>query len=239
MIRIVSDLHTHTRFSRNGHGKGSVEDNVQAAIAKGLSAVAISDHGFSHLFYSISDIDRYLEEIARVKERYADQIKIYASVELNLLSLDGRLDIPQGYENAFDLKMFGYHKLVGYKTMRDRLHFLLPKVSGAKAVAQNTQAYISAMERYRPNMVSHPGYGLPIDKIAVARAAKAFSVALEINASHPEFTAEELQACAETGVQFVIGSDAHSPERVGDFTAAVTRAEQAGLTAKQIINAEQ
>ena len=61
---------------------------------------------------------------------------------------------------------------------------------------------------------------------------------MEINAKHPEFTAEELRACAETGVKFSIGSDAHSPGRVGNFLPALKKAEEAGITAGQIINAE-
>ena len=43
-FRLMADYHTHTYFS---HGKGSIEGNVQAAIARGLKAVALTDHGFS------------------------------------------------------------------------------------------------------------------------------------------------------------------------------------------------
>ena len=37
---LLYDLHTHTTYS---HGKGSVEDNVRAAMNRGLSYIAISD----------------------------------------------------------------------------------------------------------------------------------------------------------------------------------------------------
>ena len=43
---MIFDYHTHTVFS---HGKGTIEDNVKAAIDAGLKAVAISDHGPGHL----------------------------------------------------------------------------------------------------------------------------------------------------------------------------------------------
>ncbi|MDL2237453.1 PHP domain-containing protein [Christensenellaceae bacterium OttesenSCG-928-K19] len=235
-MRIVSDLHTHTRHS---HGTGSIEDNVRAAIDKGLRAIAISDHGFDHIFYSIRDVDRYLQEIGDIKAKYAGKIDVLSNVELNLLSLDGKVDIPEGYEDSFDLKMFGYHKMVRCSDFKSARQFLLPKRHSVKSVALNTAAYIAAIEKNKIDIITHPGYGLPIDKIAVAKAAKEHGTALEINAKHPEFTVDELIACAQTGVTFVIGSDAHSPDRVGDFAAALERAQQAGLQASQIINAEE
>jgi putative hydrolase len=234
MIEITSDLHTHTVHS---HGKGSVEDNVRAAMAKGLEAIAISDHGFSHMCYRIRDIDSYLGDINSAKEKYAGRIKVMITVELNLVSLDGRLDMPECYRDRFDLTMFGYHKLSGYKGCRDFLYFMLPGSKRAKAIPTNTDAYIKAIERNRPSMISHLGYGLPVDKPAVCRAAARCGTAIEINAKHPDFTVDELVACAATGVLFVIGSDAHSTDRIGDFGPAVKMAELAGIQPCQIINA--
>ncbi len=235
MISITGDYHTHTTHS---HGTGSIEDNVRAAIRAGLSAIAISDHGPGHLFYNIKDLDRYLREIDEIREKYKGQIRVLKGVEANLISLDGRIDIPAGYEDAFDITLFGYHKMVGYPGLCNKLHFLLPKAHSPRAVAKNTQAYIAAMQKNRVDAVSHPGYGIPIDKAALAAAAAELGIALEINAKHPEFSPAELRDCAKTGVSFLIGSDAHSPERVGDFTAAIQRAEEAGLSPAQIINSK-
>ena len=47
---IYGDYHTHTTYS---HGKGSVEDNVKAAIAAGLREIAITDHGPRHLLAGV------------------------------------------------------------------------------------------------------------------------------------------------------------------------------------------
>lgn len=62
---ITSDLHTHTVHS---HGLGTVEENVIAAIKKGLKTIAISDHGPGHMAYGIKDIDKYLEDILKQRE---------------------------------------------------------------------------------------------------------------------------------------------------------------------------
>lgn len=234
MIDITCDIHTHTRHS---HGTGSVEDNVRAAMARGLSGIAISDHGFSHLFYGVRDIDKYLKDINEAKQKFRGQIDVFSNVELNIISLDGELDIPAGYEKEFDMLMFSYHKMSGYKGIKSKLDFMLPKRHDQHTTDKFTDAYIAAVNRYDVDVITHPGYGVPLDKVRLAKAAAAADTALEINAKHPEFTVAELIECAQTGVKFAIGSDAHSPERVGDFRAAIDKAEQAGITAGQIINA--
>ena len=45
--RMTYDHHTHTIYS---HGKGTIEDNVKTAAAKGLSSIAITDHGVVQAF---------------------------------------------------------------------------------------------------------------------------------------------------------------------------------------------
>ena len=44
---ITADYHTHTNYS---HGKGTPEENVLAAIEKGLRRIAISEHAGARLF---------------------------------------------------------------------------------------------------------------------------------------------------------------------------------------------
>lgn len=237
MIEIAGDFHTHTKHS---HGTGTVEDNVRAAIDQGLKAIAISDHGTAHPFYGIRDTQKYLRDIEDVRERYADQIHVFSGYEGNLQSLHGRIDLSDELAYGVDFPFFGYHKMVRYPHPSDFFHFMMPKSHSEAAVAKNTKAYTAALQRNPAvRMISHPGYGLPVDKAALARAAAASGAALEINAKHPEFTAQELAEAARAGAQFIIGSDAHSPGRVGDFQAALERAEEAGISPAQILNSRQ
>lgn len=236
MLKIIADTHTHTVHS---HGTGTVEDNVKAAIDRGLTQVTISDHGTAHLCYNIKDVDDYLRDIDEIRKKYQGYIEVLAGVEMNLLSADGDIDFPARHAQYFDRLLMGYHKLVRYKTLGDKLHMLLFKGHGERAVERNTQAYLNAMDRFRIDIIVHPNYGLPVDLLKLAEHAAKKGVAMEINAKHPEFTPAELAACAKTGVRFSVGSDAHSPDRVGDFLAALNKAEAAGLSAAQIINAEQ
>lgn len=235
MLKIVADTHTHTVHS---HGTGTVEDNVKAAIALGLRRITISDHGPLHMCYNIKDVEAYLRDIETVRETYRNDIEVLAGVEMNLLSSEGDVDFPEQWKDRFDVFLMGYHKLVRYKTLSDRFNMMLFKRSTEKAVERNTQAYLNAMDRYPIDIIVHPGYGLPVDLLKLAEYAAKKGVVMEINAKHPEFTPEELSACAKTGVKFSVGSDAHSPGRVGDFLPALKKAEAAGITAEQVINAE-
>lgn len=230
------DYHTHTVHS---HGTGTVDQNVEAAVGRGLSAIAIADHSVRHAFYAVRDIEAYLKDIGRAREKYKDVIEVIPSLELNLLSLDGELDLPRGYEKEFGLLLFGFHKLVRFSGAASALPFILPKQRSKKAVDRFTNAYIAAIENYDVSVVTHIGYGLPVDKVAVAAAAAKKGVLLEINNKHPEFSVEELTVCLQTGVNFILGSDAHRPQDVGLAPCAVRKAQSAGVPAGRIINAKE
>ena len=71
MDRIKWDYHTHTVYS---HGKGTIEDNVRVAVKKGLTRIAISDHGPGHISYGIkrARIKDMRRDIDDIKNRYPE-----------------------------------------------------------------------------------------------------------------------------------------------------------------------
>ena len=62
---------------------------------------------------------------------------------------------------------------------------------------------------------------------------------MEINTRHCHLTEEEIRIAAKADVKFVVSSDAHSPNRVGDFKSGVERALRAGLDPERIVNVEE
>jgi putative hydrolase len=230
------DYHTHTVHS---HGTGTVEQNVEAAISRGLSEIAISDHSVRHAFYAVRDVEAYLKDISLMRDKYKDVIKVKSALELNLLSLDGELDIPRGYEKSFDLLLFGFHKLVRFAGPSSALFFMLPKSHSEKAVRRYTDAYLSAIRNNDVRIITHIGYGLPVYKPEIAAAAAKKGVLLEINNKHPEFSPEELKECLSTGVDFILSSDAHRPQDVGVTPYSIQKAQTAGVPAGRIINAKE
>lgn len=242
-MRIIADYHTHTTFS---HGTGSIEDNVKVAIDKGLKTIAISDHGPGHAFYGIKK-DRYKDmriEVDRLRALYP-QINILLGLEANFMSADGSLDVDEEIINLSDIILCGYHfgstpkHLIA--DLKMHVYAFLSRFSKSiyeKSKAINTDMMIKAMNRYDITAITHPGAKGPIDISRVSEVAADKNVALEINVKHGHLTVSEIEEALKTEVKFILGSDAHDPDRVGDFSAGIQRCLEAKVPVERIMNAE-
>jgi len=225
---IICDYHTHTVFS---HGKGSVEDNVKAAIARGLRRVAISEHNAGHVFYGVrGKAWRELKkEVERMNRVYGNKIEVLLGVEANLMGM-GRTDLPKD-TSMFDCILLGYHKGV---IPRDgiSLRWTAGLVFGQseKYAEKNALAIAEALDAHPGILaVSHPGAYVPVDIEVLARACRELNVALELNEGHQSMTIDQIQRAAACGAHFLANSDAHVPEKVGVVTNAMNDAKEAGV----------
>ena len=172
------------------------------------------------------------------------QVKGLVSIEANIISTAGDLDLPPEKAHLVDMVQAGIHASVRLASAGDfsRMygwHYLgkLWEPWSRKARIYNTDAVVNAVYKNRIHVLTHPGHRFNIDTRAVARACRDRGTAMEINCSHDHTTVEYLHIAAAEGVRFVIGSDAHTPERVGDFAKGIMLARAAGLGPEQIINA--
>lgn len=243
MMYCFADYHTHTKHS---HGSGTVRENVAAAVSRGLEMIAISDHGPNHLFgYGIKSLK--VLEIIRAELREASkefpQVQGLVGIEANIISVRGDLDLPPEKSNLVDFILANIHAMVRPKTMCDALsiwgyHYGKNVFSALekRSVAVNTEATINALAHNKIDVLTHPGVRFAIDYTAVAQACAFYGTAFELNASKAYLTPQLVEVVAKEGALFMLGSDAHSPERVGDFAPALALAKQVGLTSAQIIN---
>ncbi len=243
-MQLFADFHTHTRHS---HGTGTVLDNVRAARAAGLQMVGITDHGPANLFHvGVQGLHVFaqIKAEARRAESLVPAVKVLVGVEANVIGTDGRLDIPPELQEKLDIVQAGLHVLVRPHSWIDaaglagknllarwRPRFRRP------ALVANTDALVAAVYRNRIDIVTHPGYRLPIDTRELAKACAARGTALEINTSHPHTTVAYIRLAAAAGAWLVVGSDAHEPARVGDLAAGIRLLEEAGIPAAQVLNA--
>lgn len=83
---IKENFHTHTQFC---DGKNTAEEMLLSAIDKGFSAIGFSGHSqIESSFWSMTkekEIE-YFKEIARLKEKYQDKIKVFCGLEQDMVS---------------------------------------------------------------------------------------------------------------------------------------------------------
>lgn len=245
-MRAYGDYHTHSQYS---HGKGNIEGNIEAAIARGFQELAITDHGprsWNFINLGVKEVAELLEikkEIKGLQKKYP-QIKLLAGVEANIINREGELDVPEEILRELDIVAAGFHLLIyppDFRSFRDvilnnRFYYKWFPARRKEIRKFNTEVLIKAVKRYRINFITHPGYGIDIDTYELARACAEQGTLLEINARHVEELRAFIQAAARTDVKFIINSDAHAPEEVGDFQRAIRIVEELGLSPERIVN---
>ena len=242
-MKIIGDYHTHTIYS---HGKGTIRENVEAAIEKGLKEIAICDHGPGHFSYGVKrkNIFKMRNEIDELNKEYKD-IKILLGLEANIMSYDGDIDVDKEILEAIDILLVGFHygiiptngKSMYYFYFLNPISKIFPFVR-KRAIELNTNAMIKAIEKYPIDVITHPGSKAKLDIEKLAMAAYRSNTALEINSHHSELSIENIKIALKTDVDFIINSDAHHPDRVGDFEMGIERALKANVPIKRIRNAK-
>ena len=242
LIKLFADYHTHTVYS---HGTGSILDNVMAARKKGLTEIAVTDHGIRHFAYGvrIRDIAKMRDEIDRINYN-SEGIKVLMGMECNIISTAGDIDMDDSIRKYLDILLVGFHMMVLPKTAGDAVNIYgrnyLSKIFhlGTEGIKEeNTESMIRAIRKHKIDIITHPGTRIPLDISLIAREAAKTGTALEINSHSSYMKAKHVIAAAEEGAEFVINSDAHAPEDVGNLQNGLNIAAEAGLTCDQIINA--
>lgn len=253
-MKIKADYHTHTIYSRGFrhhgcHARGTIRENVEEAFRKGLTEVAITDHGPSHKFYGLNsaDLTEILSEIAELKAEFAPKgLKVLFGIESNLMDYNGRTDADDWILKHLDLLIMGYHfgstptdfsSFRGFYLMNPLTKVF--KVGKMRAAERNALAYCRAMDRYPIDIISHPGSKIPVEIHSLSEYADKKGVQLEINSKHRELTVDDLCQLKGKFHRFVIGSDAHRPQDVGNFIRAFQRVEEAGIPIADIVNIEE
>lgn len=237
--RMIFDYHTHTTFS---HGKGSIEDNVKEGIKKGLTSIAITDHGPGHLTYGVkkSDFPVMREEVDRLRKVYP-QINIYLGVEANVISVGNYLDITEEELKFFDFIIGGYHYGIPHGHCIGNwldAHNAVPQFYGQELLIKNTDMTLKCLYENDLKILTHPGDKGRFDIDAISKACADTDTLMEISTWHDHLTVDEIRIAAKSDAKFIISSDAHTPNRVGSFKGGIKRALQAGLDIERIVNIE-
>ena len=238
---LSSDYHTHTVYS---HGKGTILDNALAAKETGLKEVGISDHGFSHPAFGLtkSKLPKMVKECAEATEQTG--VKVLLGIESNIIGADGTVDLKPKFYDHFDIFLAGIHKFVLYK-FGTAFSLFVPNFfcSTFKAksvpkglIKQNTKTFINVIKNNPIDAITHLNFCCYADSVEVAKAAADYGTYIELNSKKIHLTDEELYEVQKTGVNFIISSDAHSPNRVGEISLVQKMLERVNISEDRIAN---
>ena len=221
----IMNLHTHTVAS--GHAYNTLYEMAKSASEKGLALMGSTDHapkmpGTCHEFYFIN---------FKVIPRNICGVNILMGVELNILDYTGRVDLRKGLLEKMDYSIASLHEPC-YK-------------SGTSA--ENTRAYIGAIENPLIHIIGHPDDSrFPVDYDTLVSAAAENHTLLELNSSslHPlsaRINAAEnyrimLELCKRYHASVIIDSDAHIEADVGNHTRAWELINEMNFPEELIVN---
>ena len=221
-MRLTGDYHTHTTYS---HGKGTVFENARRAQEIGLRELAVTDHGFGQMAFGL----RHKRLPSLIRDcRAAEKetgVRVLVGVEANLLGESGLTDLCERDYPYFDVFLMGIHRFVRFKPFCTGMwniffmnwwYSVRKKEGSDRLMRYNTKALINSIQKYPLDAITHLNYLSFCDVTEVAKAARDYGTYIELNTKKVHLQDDELAAVCDTGVRFIIDSDAHTPERVGE-----------------------
>jgi DNA polymerase (family 10) len=222
---VRGDLHMHTTAS---DGQGTLEEMIEAARARGLEYIAITDHSKRvSMARGLDDarLRRQWQEIDLVRPRY-DDIVILKGIECDILERGG-MDLPDDVLAEADWVIGSVH--YGQQQPREQI----------------TERILGALENPHVDVIAHPTGRLinrreayQVDLDAVISAASKHGKLLELNANPARLDLDDLHCAAakRRGVPIVINTDAHATTGFDVMRYGVLQARRGGLTAADVAN---
>lgn len=223
---IVGDLHMHTTAT---DGQASLREMVEAAIARGLQYIAITDHSKRVTMANGLNADRLRQQwtlIDEVRQEYDGQIHILKGIECDILEKGG-MDLTDDVLAEGDWINAAIH--YGQKQPRDQI----------------TDRLLGAIENPHVTCVAHPTGRLinrrppyEVDMDAIMQAAQEHGKFLELNANPARLDLNDvhLSAAKRMGIPIVISTDAHSTDGLDVMQYGIRQARRGGLTKSDVLN---
>jgi DNA polymerase (family X) len=229
---IRGDLHMHTNAT---DGRDTIRQMAEAALARGLTYIAITDHSKNLAMTNGLDDARALAHIQRIREVDAElqqelegRIRILPGIEVDILA-EGQLDLDDSTLAQMDIVVASVHS-----------RFDQP-------IEQMTDRILRALENPHVRILGHPtgrkvlkreAYAVHIDTI-LKRAAE-LGVAVEHNASpaRADLNDLNLRLAKQHGCKIVVDTDAHATEELDQMKFGITQLRRAWLTKADILNTQ-
>ena len=222
---LQGDLHMHTTAS---DGKGSIREMAEAAKARGLKYIAITDHSKRVSMANGLNADRLRAHWAEIRKVRAEisGIEILCGIECDILE-DATLDLDDEVLSEADWVIAVLH--YGLKQPRDQI----------------MQRLLNAISNPNVDAIGHPTGRMlsnrpaaDIDFTTLFKAAADHRVMLEINSSPERLDLSDVHAATAKsyGIPIIIDTDSHSTNGFQVVRYGVDQARRAGLTKADVAN---
>jgi DNA polymerase (family X) len=223
---LKADLHMHSNWS---DGRYSIKEMAEAALERGFTIMAVTDHSGGLGITGGVSADRVLDqrkEVEAVQKELGDAILLLHGMEVEIRA-DGTLDYPDEVLAQLDLVIASLH------------------VSLRQPRPQITQRMLNTINNPHVDIIGHPTgrlipdrEGADLDMDAVFAAAAEKGVCMEISAHPLRLDLEDIYArrAAELGILISINTDAHSPEDMDKIHFGIANAKRGWLEPKHVIN---
>lgn len=232
-MKLLADLHTHSKYSRFKHGKNTIEELALEANEIGLVEIGVTDHGYAHFFrtnkQNLKQARKLIDEI-----NTWSKTKVLLGIEADIVSENGDLDIDNETLSMLDILIVGYHKMI----FTDFANFFGKTKKSEEAKRKCTNAFINAINKYPVTIVSHLDSVLTTDLYEIGRVCRERGTMVEINNRHVNWNEKQMQDLLDSGCMFVISSDAHSRNQVGRVDKAMEYITKYNIPSERIANVE-
>jgi DNA polymerase (family X) len=223
---IRGDVHMHTRES---DGQNTIVEMAEAAMARGLRYIAITEHSKNLTVARGLDEKRALEHIERIREAdraMEGRIRIFTGIEVDILA-DGALDLDDEVLAQMDVVIASIHSR--FDQSREEM---TARVLGA---IENPYVRILGHPTGRQILRREPFF---IDLAAVFMRAAELGMAMEHNAAPArlDLCDRDLRLAKELGCKVVINTDAHDTRELGFMAYGVRQLRRAWLGADDVLN---
>jgi DNA polymerase (family 10) len=223
---VIAELHSHSTWS---DGKATIMEMAEAAIARGRTILAITDHSASLTIgngLSIERLQAQKKEIQAARDQYQNRLLILHGTEMEIKA-DGTLDFPDEILADLDIVVASLH------------------VSMRQPREQVTERILTAIRSPHVDIIGHPTNrliperaGSDLDMDALFDAAAEHGTALEINANPQRLDLNDIHArrAVELGIPICINTDAHRPEHMDFLEFGVATARRGWIEKQHVIN---
>jgi len=219
------DLHMHSTWS---DGRNTIEEMVEACAARGYEYMVISDH--SKALAMTNGLDAYRlrlqwKEIEGIQRRHPE-IRILRAMEIDILA-DGSLDLEDEMLAGLDLVLVSLHSRLDLPEAEQTARVLRALEHPEVNVFCHPTARL--INRRKPA-------ALDIDTVLRRAAALGVAVELNSNPRRLDLKDSHLLLARQLGCKIVVNTDSHRTTELDLMRFGVEQARRAWLTPGDVLN---